>query len=190
MTIFKKIFPDEYAKTEEKILRSTSPVSISIIIILILIYGLYAFGKFKKIPCQNTIPATVARQFIHVNLLHLLSNVYAVWLIGHIEKRTPITQFLVVLVFLLVFVVVGGMVWGKMRPKAKCAIGFSSIIFGVFTWELMMRRKFDTKVLLAILVVVVLPTLSNPRASLFGHAVGAAGGVVAGLISKVLLKRK
>jgi hypothetical protein len=74
------------------------------------------------------------------------------------------------------------MIWKDM----KCSIGFSGILFGLMTWELITTRKIDIELLLAIVVTVVAPSIGNKKVSLTGHTIGAVSGVLGGIIWKFI----
>ena len=52
----------------------------------------------------------------------------------------------------------------------------------------MSKKKFDVELLLAIVIMVVGPSLQRKEVSLSGHAIGAVSGIVAGLIWKFVNK--
>jgi hypothetical protein len=56
------------------------------------------------------------------------------------------------------------------------------------TWEIVAKKKFDVELLLAIVIMVVGPSLHSKKVSLSGHAIGAVSGIVAGVIWKFINK--
>lgn len=69
-----------------------------------------------------------------------------------------------------------------------CSIGFSGILFGLFTWELVSKKKFDVEILIAMIIMVVGPSLRSKKVSLSGHAIGAVSGIIAGISWKYINK--
>ena len=161
------------------------PVSILVGIILIVVFLLYNTNILTKLPCENTIPNIFAGTFTHVEMAHLLSNLFALYALSRVEEEMGSKSFRWLLIFLLVFNTlieyVVRSIW-----DFKCSIGFSGILFGLITWEIVSNKNISIEVILSIIVIVIGPSMQNKQLSLEGHAIGAVSGIVGALLWKVI----
>lgn len=158
------------------------PVSTFFAISLIIVFLLYFSTLIKTIPCGTNIMTTFYRNFIHIDIYHLLSNLFALYALSRIEVKIGLKRFLLLISFLLVFNTVVETIFYKINPSYKCSIGFSGILFGVLTWELCMTRQLNIYLIISIIILVCTPSLKSENISLIGHAIGAFSGVVGGII--------
>ena len=68
-------------KNPEKI-----PISMSIGLVLIIIFTLFNTGVLTQLPCEGTLHNIFASTFTHVELTHLLSNLCALYDLSRIEE--------------------------------------------------------------------------------------------------------
>lgn len=161
-------------------------VSIFLATSIIVIFMLYSFSLIKTIPCGNDLLKTFSRNFIHIEKYHLISNLIALYALSRIEEKIGMKRFLLLIIFLLVFNTIIETITLKLYPSFKCSIGFSGVLFGVLSWELVMTKKIDIYLVLSILLITVTPSLKNKNISLVGHMVGAFSGLIGGVIWKYI----
>jgi len=162
------------------------PVSSFIGVSLIIVFFLFNAQVITSIPCGKGIEDVFMSNFVHVDISHLLANLYALYALSRIEQEMGFQKFIMLLIYLLVFNTLAEFLARKIWKDMKCSIGFSGILFGMLTWELVAKKKFDMQLMLAIVLMVVGPSLQNKRASLSGHVVGAVSGIIGALIWKLL----
>jgi membrane associated rhomboid family serine protease len=117
--------------------------------------------------------------FMHFGILHLLMNMYALWILG----RT-LESFLGPVRFLALYLVagLGGNVAAYLFQPAALSAGASTALFGLFAALFLVLRRLGlnaTSVLPVILINLVF-TLSVPGISIAGHLGGFVVGALAG----------
>jgi membrane associated rhomboid family serine protease len=166
------------------------PVSVFMAVTIIVIFLLYATTIIKTIPCNKDILSTFYSNFIHIDFYHLIGNLIAFYGLSRIEQNLGTKNFILLIVFLLVFNTLAETIIYKLFPSIKCSIGFSGVLFGLITWELIKNKQLDITLIASILFMVFLPSIQNPKASLSGHLVGAIAGILSGIIWAKLYKNK
>lgn len=167
-----------------------SPVSMFVAISMIVIFLLFNANILTSIPCNKKIHEVMMSNFIHVDPMHLVSNLYALYVISRLEKEMGFGSFMWLLIFLVVFNTLAEITAKSIWKDLQCGIGFSGILFGLFTWELASKKTIDVELILAIVAMVAGPSLQNKQISLSGHAIGAVSGIVAGILWKFFNKSK
>jgi len=126
--------------------------------------------------------------FLHLNAVHLLLNVAALYWIGRIvERRVGAAGLLAVFTGGALMSGIAGMLLGPFLPTTGVAVGASGAVFGLLAAAVVLvfrsgdaRRERDRRlrpVLLACLVVAAL-TSFLPGISLAGHVGGLIGGAL------------
>ena len=162
------------------------PVSTLIATVLIAIFGMYSSKAISKLPCGSSIKDTLFSNFVHIDASHLISNLYGLFALSKVETEIGIGKFVGLFTFLLIFNTFVQYIARRIVPSVKCSIGFSGILFGIMTWELVAKKKLDMNLLIAILLLVITPSMKNNQASLLGHGIGAISGIIGGLLFKML----
>ena len=158
------------------------PISVFIAVSIVVIFSLYTTTAIKTIPCGKNIMSIFYSNFVHIDLYHLLSNLFALYALSRVEIAVGGKQFVALIVFLLLFIVMTESIGHKIFPGLQCSIGFSGVLFGIAAWEMFTNKGFDWMIALSLIVMIAGPSINNPKASLIGHTVGAVSGVVAALI--------
>lgn len=167
------------------------PVSVFLAVSIIVIFSLYATTALKEIPCGKDVMSLFYSNFVHIDVYHLLSNLFALYALSRVEVATGGKKFTALIVFLLLFNTLAEAAMYRIFKGLPCSIGFSGVLFGVAAWELVTNKGFDWMVALSLVVMIAGPSIQNPKASLMGHTVGAVAGVVGGLLwSKMAPKLK
>ena len=162
------------------------PVSTFLGVSLIIIFLLFNAKILTSLPCGKSIHEVFMSNFVHVDTLHIIFNLYALYALSRVEEELGFKSFIWLIIFLLIFNTLAEYLAKNIWKDMKCSIGFSGILFGIMTWEIVSQKKFDLKILAAIVVMVLSPSIKNKRASLLGHGIGAISGVVGALIWKYL----
>jgi membrane associated rhomboid family serine protease len=157
-------------------------VSVFLAVSIIVIFSLYATTALKEIPCGKDVMSLFYSNFVHLDVYHLLSNLFALYALSRVEVATGGKKFTALIVFLLLFNTLAEAAMYRIFKGLPCSIGFSGVLFGVAAWELVTNKGFDWMVALSLVVMIAGPSIQNPKASLMGHTVGAVAGVVGGLL--------
>jgi membrane associated rhomboid family serine protease len=165
------------------------PVSVFIAVSMIVIFFLFNAKVITALPCGKGMREVFMSNFVHIDTMHLISNLYALYAVSRVEQEMGLQPFIWLLIFLLIVNTLAEFMAKRIWNDMPCSIGFSGILFGLLTWELVSKRKFDVEVFLAIIIMVVGPSLTSKKVSLSGHIIGAVSGVLGGLAWKMLNKQ-
>jgi membrane associated rhomboid family serine protease len=122
----------------------------------------------------------ITAMFLHYGLLHILTNMWALWQLGrYLEAALGPVRF----VTLYLLAGLGGNVAAYLftAPNQETA-GASTAIFGLFLAAIVINRRLGLQIsqLIPLLVVNLIITFTIPNISLAGHLGGMlVGGVVA-----------
>ncbi len=117
--------------------------------------------------------------FLHENVIHIVSNMLALYLIGpHLERLLGPWRFVTVY---LLSALGGGVAIYAFGSRYTPVAGASGAIFGLFAACLLFLRElgFDPRWLIGTLVLNLVLTFSVPHISILGHL----GGLVVGAIA-------
>lgn len=118
------------------------------------------------------------QHFFHVDVWHLMSNIVALVPLSIVEDEFGSTVTGKLLVWLWFINVVIDKIIHTMF-KLECTIGFSSILFGLYTWMLFYDRDNITFVTpLVLFLRLLFPSVVNAQASLVGHVTGICSGLI------------
>ena len=104
-------------------------------------------------------------------------------LLSRIESKLGSLKFALLILSIVLLDSVMEVVMHKYFDVA-CGVGFSGVLMGLASWELVMQGEVDLYLLLAIAVRAISPSFQDKRASLVGHAIGALSGLMIGLIMR------
>lgn len=160
------------------------PCTKILLVSMIVIFLLYFTTILKDTPCgtnSTTFGEVFMSNFIHTDFYHLLGNVMALYGLSRIEEKFGMKKFVMLTVYLLVMNSVIEVSLHKILT-VPCGIGFSGVIFGFMTFEMVTERSID--IYLGLAVLTMLMAQRGKNVSLLGHAVGAFSGVLSGLALK------
>jgi membrane associated rhomboid family serine protease len=160
------------------------PVSVFLAVSIIIVFSLYISAAIKTIPCGKDIMSSFFSNFVHVDSYHLFANLFSLYALSRVEREIGAKRFLGLVVFLLIFNSLVETMIHKVYSEMKCTIGFSGVLFGIMTWEIVSKKELDSILALSIFAMVLMPSVQNPKASLVGHTVGAVAGIIGGLLWK------
>lgn len=160
------------------------PVSLFLAVSIVVVFSLYLTTAIKTIPCGKDVMSSFMNNFVHLDYYHLTANLFALYALSRVERDIGGKRFMGLIIFLLFFNSIAEVTTHKLFPGIPCSIGFSGVLFGVMTWEIVSKKDIDILILLSITTIVILPSIQNSKSSLMGHAVGAVAGIVGGLLWK------
>ncbi|MEV6365985.1 rhomboid family intramembrane serine protease [Micromonospora musae] len=124
----------------------------------------------------------ITAMFLHYGLLHLLLNMWALWVLGRsLEANLGPLRFLA----LYLITGFGGNVAAYLFSSPQSAtVGASTAVFGLFAaiFVIMRRLGRDTSAILPVLVVNLVFTFAVPGISKAGHLGGLVIGALMGLV--------
>lgn len=120
--------------------------------------------------------------FLHVSLLHLAFNMYALYLLG-----TQLERLLGAWRYLSLFVVcgvAGSVLTYVVQGPAVDGIGASTSIFGFFAAFLVVARRLrvDTGGIVAVIAINLVITFVVPGIGVYGHLGGLGAGLLLGAV--------
>jgi len=168
------------------------PVSKYLAVSIIIVFMLYTLNILKEIPCQNDMVGSMKSHFIHLEPMHIFSNLLALYALSRVENEMKSKKFLLLVAFIIVFSSVLEIAVRRIIPSIPCSIGFSGVLFGVMTWEMLCKKKIDLYLLASIIVMIATPSMTqkatgvSSNVSLVGHAIGAFAGALGGLVYRAI----
>lgn len=160
----------------------TVPVSVFIAVSLVLIFSLYLTSAIKAIPCSKNVIDNFLSNFVHTDLSHILANLYALYALSRVEIQLGPKKFFTLVIFFLLFNSIFETILHRIKKDIPCSIGFSGVLFGIMTWEIVSNKGLDFYIITAIAGMVILPSLQNSKVSFSGHLIGAVSGILGGLL--------
>lgn len=118
--------------------------------------------------------------FLHYGILHLLLNMYALWVLGRaLEAALGPLRFAA----LYLLAGLGGDVAVYLFAPTTLAAGASTSIYGLFAAYFLVLRRLgrDASSVIPIIVINVVLTFTIPGISIAGHLGGLVAGAVVGL---------
>lgn len=158
------------------------PISIFFSILIIIIFLLYTTTIIKTIPCGNSLLENFYSNFIHTDPYHIMSNLYAIYAISRVERKLGTKKFIYLTIFILIINTILETIAKSLKPSLPCSIGFSGVLFGIMTYELVSEKDLDIYILSSIAIMLAAPSMKNNNVSLISHAIGAFTGIIGGLL--------
>ena len=162
------------------------PVSLFLGVSIVIIFALYVTSIIKTVPCGKNVFSLCCGNFVHIEPYHLMANLLGLYALTRVERDIGPKRFASLILFLIIFTSIIEVVVHKIFVGFPCSIGFSGILFGIMTWELITKKGFNFLILTSIIGIVTMPYLQNSKVSLIGHAVGAITGIIGGFLWKFL----
>jgi membrane associated rhomboid family serine protease len=160
------------------------PISSFIIVFIVIIFSLYITNVLKTIPCDKEMHSIFISNFIHTDFIHLVSNLYGIYSLSRVEVKIGPKNFFGLLIFLLIFNTLFESILHKLI-NTPCSIGFSGVLYGVLTFEIVSNiNKFDYNLVASIILNIIVAKIGAKNLSLIGHLVGAFSGIIGGILYK------
>lgn len=152
--------------------------------VMIIITLLYYTKVLNYVPCDVSFNEQLYRTFIHIDMFHLLINLYAYnTLITKLNSYMSHGNIFGLLIMIIVIDWIIGYLYNYYYDSA-CSIGFSGILFGLLAWDYLYHDDFNSNTIIMILISSIYPSLNNAKSSLSGHIIGSLSGLIAFLLSK------
>jgi membrane associated rhomboid family serine protease len=145
-------------------------------------YGVYVRGGPLHGVAAGEYYRLLTSMFLHYGLLHLLMNMWALWIIGRpLEAALGPARFLA----LYLLSGLGGSVAVYYFAPTSLAAGASGAVFGLFAALFVVLRRLgrDTSAVIPVLVINLFLTFTVPGISIAGHL----GGLIVGAAAAVAL---
>jgi membrane associated rhomboid family serine protease len=111
-----------------------------------------------------------------------MSNLYAIYAISRVERKLGTKKFIYLTIFILIINTILETIAKSLKPSLPCSIGFSGVLFGIMTYELVSEKDLDIYILSSIAIMLAAPSMKNNNVSLISHAIGAFTGIIGGLL--------
>lgn len=158
------------------------PMCILLFSIIIIIYCFYITGAIKTLPCEKNFTSIISSNFVHIDYLHLLSNLYGIYAISRVEIKLGTIKFIILLLLMISLNTMFEIILCNIFPnQIKCSIGFSGILYGVLMFEIIVQNNLDYRLLSSLITSAILPSAVNRKISLSGHIIGLLTGSLLGI---------
>jgi len=161
------------------------PVSAFILTILIIIFLLSITTILKINICNKDFISNLYSNFIHVEILHLLSNIYGLYVLSRIEEKIGYKKF----IFLILMLIILNTLFETLLHKIidiNCSVGFSAILFGMLSWEICSGCKnFNYEIIVAIVLNIISSKYINLNTSIISHLMGLISGFIIGQFYRI-----
>ena len=155
-----------------------TPVTFLISTIMIIISSLFIFRQSVYLPCGSDLLSTFSRNFIHVDPLHLIINLYGFYQLANLEFSLGSIHYLSLIFLLAIIQTILEHLYQTITPfPTNCSIGFSGILFGILTF-IFFKKAINPKLLLALFVSILSSSATDPQISLIGHLFGLIAGLL------------
>lgn len=161
---------------------SNNPICSFITTVLIVLFLLTFINLLKFHPCNENMLSNFISNFFHVDIMHLLSNLYGLYVLSRVERNIGTRKFSLVIVLILVLNTIIETVAHRLL-KTPCSIGFSAILYGILAWEVVSGNKEpDYFIILAIIFDAISSLYLNRRIAVVSHVIGIITGITLGKI--------
>lgn len=159
------------------------PISSFIATILIIIF-LLSFSTLLKIePCNKDFLSSIVSNFLHTDIIHLIFNLYGLYVLSRIESEVGSTHFGIVVLFIVLINTFIEILLHKII-NLPCSIGFSGILYGILAYELISGNKKVSYHIAMIVIYDIVASRFNKKISLISHFIGIISGILVGLLIK------
>ena len=160
-----------------------TPVCSFIFVLIIVVFSLYFTNAIKNVPCEKDMKSIFISNFIHTDFVHLLSNLYGIYALSRVEYKVGFKKFFSLIIFLLIFNTIFEIILHRII-KTPCSIGFSGILYGITTFEIVCNDTIDYNMIGAIILNISVSKIFDKKSSLSGHIIGGISGILGGVLFK------
>jgi membrane associated rhomboid family serine protease len=164
------------------------PICSSIATILIVVFLLALTTILKIDVCGKDFSSNLMSNFIHTEPLHLISNLYGLYVLSRIEKKLGALKFITVVFAILLVNTVIETYLHHINNDIPCSIGFSAILYGLLSWEIVSGVKTIDQHLIFAIGSDIVTSRFNKKIALLNHFIGLVSGACIGLFLKYDLK--
>jgi len=155
-------------------------VTITLAVVMTIIFLLYKSNTIKNIPCGNDLGSVIISQFVHVSFVHLIANLFTLWYLANLERNLGWQKFILLVVVIALISSAIDTIIGDKAGKRECSIGFSGVLFGLVAWSVLTTGGF--KWYNVAMVAGLVLTNMGPHISVRGHVIGAVTGLILALV--------
>jgi membrane associated rhomboid family serine protease len=152
-------------------------ISIGISIFLILVFISYHINLLNSLPCNNNFLNVLLTNFIHIDPHHLLSNLYSLFALSKLESEIGKVKYSKLLLLLLFFTTLFEYIYKNIIKNTICSIGFSGILFGLFTYDLVAKKGIDINIIFS-MILMLYNSSQGKNISNVGHIFGIFAGLI------------
>lgn len=152
-------------------------VTLVLIGIMVLITLGYKSAQDADIPCSPDYVSTLSRNFIHLDNIHLFSNMYTFYYLSQVERSMGSVPYLSLIGVLVIIQTTLEWIISNFYDL-KCSIGFSGILYGLLVWYIYYYQNLNYQIFAGIFATLVTSSLQNPRLSFAGHLIGFVSGLI------------
>jgi rhomboid protease GluP len=156
------------------------PISSLTACVLIIIFLLFQINILKSYPCEKDMVSSLISNFIHIDFLHLISNLYAIFILSKVEESIGVKKFFTIVCLVLVINTIFETIFYKLF-NIQCSIGYSAIIYGIFSWEYVTTNKINPYIISSIFFDLI---LNRKNIGIINHLIGLISGVYVSLFIK------
>lgn len=154
-------------------------VSSILVIILCIIFIGYKTTIIKDLPCNTDIISTFLTNFVHIDLYHLIANLYGIFAFSKIEADIGVKNFAILVSLILIITSIIESIVKKLF-KFKCSIGISGLIFALFGYDLVSYNDFNIYIISSLSIIFLRISLESRGTSFYGHLIGFITGIFLG----------
>jgi len=154
-------------------------ISIIVGIIILITFFFPQLGIIGTVDCyERSVKQYMTNSFYHANLMHLAFNMFALYQLSILEEHYGSFKFGIILVSLLIL----SNFIHYLIPDQNCTVGFSGVLIGLIVFDKFFNSNWilDITMIELVVLLVILPYLSNRRVSFFGHLSGIIAGIMLG----------
>ena len=161
------------------------PVCAFIATFLVVIFLLLITSILKIDICNKDFVSNLISNFLHEDFLHLLSNLYGLYVLSRIEHKMGSKKFILVISLIVIINTIIETSAHKII-HIPCSIGFSAILYGMLAWESVSNNKiFDYQLIAAVSFDIILGLFVKDRKiALINHFIGLISGIIVGMYLK------
>ena len=160
------------------------PICSFIATVLIIIFFLIITTVVKLYPCGKNFRANLVSNFVHVEPLHLLSNLFGIYVLSRVEKKIGPVNFIIVVSSILLLNTIFETLLHIATDSIRCSIGFSAILYGIFAWEMVSGVRCIDKTILLAIIGDIIASQFNKNIAVLSHFIGIISGAIIGLVFK------
>ena len=151
-----------------------TPLTSFLFVMMTVIFSMYYTTLLKKIPCEKDLTSVLVSNFIHTKPTHFFYNMYAVYAMSRIETKMGFKKFAMLITFALIVNSIIETLAHKIY-ESPCSIGFSGVLYSVFTYDFMATNEVDLYMMTALIAKVF---VGDKDSSIIGHLTGVVSGIL------------
>ena len=97
----------------------TVPVCSLLAVSLITVFSLYSSSALKSVPCGHDLGSMLVSNFVHVDLSHLVANLFALYSLARVEQEIKGKKFCSLIIFLVIFTSIVEVIAHKINSNLK-----------------------------------------------------------------------